>query len=149
MLNLTCATRDMLCREIARLEEEARRFYRADGSYEVLPTAEAVTVRRIAAAGKMNDLEADNERLRAACRMILDRSRPIPSVEPGERDVGVAAYLSRAEYAIVAAACGGYPDVPGERGGADAGRTAGTGTSADAGRTATVRTAWGPVEVGE
>lgn len=46
--------------EIATLREEARRFYRADGSFELLDTAEEAIRRRKEAAKRLADHESHN-----------------------------------------------------------------------------------------
>lgn len=47
---------DRLRAEVDRLREEARRYYKADGSWSLLPTAEEVVERRKAAARLLANL---------------------------------------------------------------------------------------------
>jgi membrane protein involved in colicin uptake len=78
-----------------QLEEEARRFYRHDGTFEELPTSAEVTLRRIAAAQRLEQLHGE---LTAATDRAEDATARVRELEVdlARERIAAARYASEA-----------------------------------------------------
>jgi len=123
-----CVLRDALfVREehIKDLEAERLRFYRADGTFEVLASAEEVTKRRVACAARLAELEEvcemrksaailykesaegfrdERDRFHAEVENLLDSASPHPTEHPTMHRAWVQATATLAEF--------GHPFLP-------------------------------------
>jgi hypothetical protein len=88
-----------LTRENETLRAESRRFYRADGTYKLLDSPHEVIQRRIAAAGDINHLKAENEALKAE-NAALSSSRDMARRRLDAAQVEVKASHERIEELV-------------------------------------------------
>jgi hypothetical protein len=81
-----CAAIQAALDEIDRLTEQARRYYHADGSYEVLDAPEAVIARRIEAAGELARMRAEIDRLQGELNMAQNTLEIVRAMRAAQRE---------------------------------------------------------------
>jgi hypothetical protein len=123
-------TREALDRRVRELDELLRRWYRSDGSAEVLSSAAEVLLRRIAAAAELDHMHGQVDALakvlleefggptrsESACEMAVrvlrefrgyvERLRAEAGV-PGDRDPSLLLWIRESRKALEAACCSG------------------------------------------